>query len=140
MGSGTCDRLLLLPASRARPLHPRPAHYLIGTVTTSNDFNHWSRSYVVTAKRSTSVRWTVGSCFAGSYVISRAHSTLSLMLQPQYYTHLPMDSYFSRHRFSRSVVVTGRRPEPADAVAQPRARGQARPPGCFGTGSTHGTN
>src|SRR5436190_9120997 len=52
MGSGTCDRVLLLPASRALPLHPRPAHYLIGTVTTSNDFNHWSRSYVVTAKRS----------------------------------------------------------------------------------------
>jgi hypothetical protein len=42
-------RVLLLPASRALPLHPRPAHYLIGTVATSNDVNHRSRSYSVPA-------------------------------------------------------------------------------------------
>lgn len=65
-------------------------------------------------ERSTSVRWTVGSCFAGSYVISRAHSTLSLVLRPQYYTHPLKESYYRRHRFSRGVAVTGLRPGSGD--------------------------
>lgn len=65
---------------------------------------------------------TVASYFAGSYVISRACSTLSLVLRPRYYIHPWKESYFSRHRFSRGVAVPGRRSGPATvAVAQPRA-------------------
>jgi len=60
------------------------------------------------------------SHFAGSSVISRARSTLSVSVWPEDYTHLYQDVYLSQHRFSRERRV---RPWP---TGQGRGHGHQR--------------